>query len=136
MPKGDRAWLQQTCKVCRGNKEQREAWGCDKDTIKHQFEIDCPSCYGSPEGCDSCEKGVRQIYSCPNRYVDAETWEAICAFYELESHGILPEAGAMGDQTVWFIEANRYYNRCKAHINNVNEKRRADIQKRLEKRSR
>lgn len=88
-------------KLCRhcSNKE------CvDLGTDTEPIELECPECNGS--GCTECAQGTIRVIGCPNKYcrpiADAV---ALCDLYK---QGLPPVSGGALDQSVWFVDAQKF----------------------------
>lgn len=87
--------------ACPESPEEREAWGCDEraeDPIV--AECTCES------GCGLCQgERVIRFHRCPSHRLTPKIAEAVFAWRRLRKHRTWPDAGGVGDQSAWFVDA-------------------------------
>lgn len=86
----------------------------DLGTEIEPIQIECPACSGA--GCKECQDGLIQIDGCPNRYCSGVV--TAIELFDLFEKGLPPVAGGVLDQSVWFIDASRYFEGEERRIKN------------------
>ncbi len=75
------------------------------------LRLECDKCSGG--GCESCEgRGWDMTSECPQQV--ARPMAKVVGLFDMADKGHLPINGGVLDQSAWFIEAYRYYERAKA----------------------
>jgi hypothetical protein len=89
----------QLCRGCGGGR-------CvDAPTALEPVRLPCKHCVDNDPACRECGGlGYTLITSCPQRLVDASTWQVLrCT--RLADKGLLPVRGGVMDQSAQFLEA-------------------------------
>ena len=104
------------CDRCAlGEAAVRQEFGCDGPV---SMDYDAPprpavfwmSC-GCGSGCDRCRKGLRPMYHCPRRLLEASTFGRGVerAFKMCTHYPLLPVTGGLADQSSTYLDALSVY---------------------------
>lgn len=110
------------CGVLCRDAENRISYGCDSRAKQALYRGTCPACLGGDPDCDECEGyGEAFAHRCPTSQVDRATRTFLDAYSWLE-RGVLPVAGALGDQSASFVEAVKLMDSERGLIRQAREK--------------
>lgn len=99
------------CRNCTAGKCR------NKPSPQQPMQVDCPRC--EREGCPACdERGYFELTDCPKTMVGKDA-AAFIRFAELWKQGRMPVAGAVLDQSAWFIDAVTTYDDDTQRIENL-----------------
>lgn len=93
------------CTRCVHDDGLRVEYGCgEAQAPKVLYSVTCSACGGG--GCGRCDRGQVRMRRCPRKLCDRhqDIERAFWAFTYFDSHGVLPAAGGLADQSAALLE--------------------------------